>query len=44
MAYTLGNSREWDCLIQRIGVWSGFLAMWAGIASPEQAERMVIEH
>lgn len=36
--------RTWDCLIQRIGVWSGFLTMWAGIATPEQAKRMVEEH
>ncbi len=39
-----GAPRHWDCLIQRIGVWSGFMAMWAGLASPEQAERMVKEH
>lgn len=39
-----GQPRDWPCLIQRIGVWSGFLAMWAGIATPEQAERMVKEH
>ncbi len=39
-----GAPRHWDCLIQRIDVWSGFLAMWAGIATPEQAERMVKEH
>lgn len=36
-----GAPREWECLIQRIGVWSGFLAMWSGIATAEQAERMV---
>lgn len=36
-----GAPRHWDCLIQRIDVWSGFLAMWAGIATKEQAERMV---
>ena len=24
--------------------WSGFMAMWAGIATPEQAERMVKEN
>jgi putative isomerase len=35
-----GQPRHWDCLIQRIGVWSGFLALWAGIASDEQAERV----
>lgn len=39
-----GQPRDWDCLIQRIGVWSGFLALWAGIATPEQAERVVKEH
>lgn len=35
-----GMPRHWDCLIQRIDVWSGFLAMWCGIATEEQAERM----
>lgn len=39
-----GYPRDYDCLIQRIGVWSGFMAMWAGIATPEQAKRMVEEH
>ncbi|MCC7147370.1 MAG: hypothetical protein IT443_13070 [Phycisphaeraceae bacterium] len=39
-----GQPRDWPCLIQRVGVWSGFLAMWAGIATPEQAQRMVREH
>lgn len=39
-----GAPRAWDCLIQRLGVWSGFLALWAGIATPEQAERMVRDH
>ncbi len=36
-----GQPRNWDCLIQRLGVWSGSLAMWAGIATPEQAKEMV---
>jgi hypothetical protein len=39
-----GYPRDYDCLIQRIEVWSGFMAMWAGIATPEQADRMVKEH
>lgn len=39
-----GDPRDYDCLIQRIGVWSGFLTMWSGIATPEQAKRMVREH
>lgn len=43
-AYHSGAPRDWNCLIQRIDVWSGFLAMWADIATPEQAKRMVEEH
>ena len=39
-----GAPRHWDCLIQRLGCWSGFLAMWSGIATEEQAERMVREN
>lgn len=39
-----GQVRDWHCLIQRIGVWSGFMALWAGVATPEQAERVVTEH
>ncbi len=39
-----GNPRDYECLIQRLGVWSGFMAMWAGIATPEQAKRMVDGH
>jgi putative isomerase len=31
-------------LIQRIGTWSGFLALWSGVATAEQAERVVKEH
>ena len=36
-----GSPRNYDCLLQRFSVWSGFLPMWAGMASPEQAEEMV---
>ncbi|MDF2937770.1 MAG: glycoside hydrolase family 37 [Paenibacillaceae bacterium] len=39
-----GQPRAWDCLIQRIGVWSGFMALWAAVATPEQAERVVAEN
>jgi putative isomerase len=39
-----GDPRHWHCLIQRIGVWSGFMALWAGIATPEQARRVVEQH
>jgi Glycosyl hydrolase family 63 C-terminal domain len=52
MDHTLGRSfdihsgypRDYDGLIQRIEVWTGFMAMWASIATPAQAERMVKEH
>ena len=36
-----GAPRSWPCLIQRIGCWSGFTALWAGIATPEQAKKMI---
>ena len=39
-----GMPRSWDCLIQRIDVWSGFMALWAGIADNEKAERVVREN
>ncbi len=39
-----GCPRNWNTLIQRIDVWSGFLAMWAGIADEAQAKRMVEEN
>ncbi len=39
-----GRRRHYPCLIQRLGIWSGFMAMWAEVATPEQAERMVEEH
>ncbi len=39
-----GCPRNWNTLIQRIDVWSGFLAMWAGIADDAQAKRMVEEN
>jgi putative isomerase len=39
-----GQPRDWPCLIQRIGIWSGFLALWAGVATPEQAARVAHEH
>lgn len=39
-----GMPRSWDCLIQRIDVWSGFMALWAGIADSEKAERVVREN
>lgn len=39
-----GAPRDYPCLIQRIGCWSGFMTLWAGIATPEQAHRMVREN
>ena len=39
-----GMPRHWSSLIQRIDCWSGFMAMWAGIATKEQAQRMVSEN
>lgn len=40
----VGQPRNYDCLIQRFDVWSGFMAMWAGIATPEQAKLIVEKH
>ena len=39
-----GMPRHWNSLIQKIDVWCGFMAMWAGIATKEQAERIVKEN
>lgn len=40
----VGQPRTYDCLIQRFSVWSGFMAMWANIATQEQAKVMVEKH
>lgn len=42
--YHVGGPRNYDCLIQRFSVWSGFMAMWAGIATEGQAKDMVEKH
>ena len=42
--FHVGQPRTYDCLIQRFSVWSGFMAMWAGIATTEQASIMVKKH
>lgn len=39
-----GNPRNWEGLILRIDSWSGFTAMWAGVATVEQADRIVKNH
>lgn len=36
-----GCPRHWNTMLQRYGMWSSFMPLWAGIATPEQAERMV---
>ena len=36
-----GAPRTWNSLLLRVDNWSSFLPMWAGIASAEQAARMV---
>lgn len=40
----VGQPRQYDCLIQRLCVWSGFMAMWAGIATEEEAKEIVSRH
>ena len=40
----VGQPRTYDCLIQRLSVWSGFMAMWANIATPQQSKIMVEKH
>jgi len=39
-----GAPRTWESLVDRFGEWSGFMALWAKVATPEQAERIVKEH
>ena len=39
-----GKPRHWDCLIMRIDSWAGFMALWAGIAPPERAKRVIEEN
>lgn len=36
-----GAPRHYSTLIQRLGCWSSFLPMWAGLPTKEQAERIV---
>ncbi|MFV0606123.1 MAG: MGH1-like glycoside hydrolase domain-containing protein [Niabella sp.] len=35
------HPRNYHSLIQRFGGWSGFMALWAGVATPSQARRIV---
>jgi len=39
-----GAPRQYNCLIQRIDYWTNFLPLWAGIATPEQAKKIVKKH
>lgn len=39
-----GSPRHYHCLVQKIDTWSNFMALWAQIATPEQAERVVKEN
>ncbi len=36
--------RHYSTLIRRLGSWSSFLPLWAGIATPEQAKRIIEEN
>ncbi|MDA3881609.1 MAG: trehalase family glycosidase [Prolixibacteraceae bacterium] len=40
----VGQPRTYNCLIQRISIWSGFMAMWVNIATPEQAKLIIENH
>jgi len=42
--FHVGQPRTYDCLIQRFSVWSGFMTLWAGIATPEEAKIIVKNH
>ena len=35
---------HWHCVLQKIDMWSGFMAMWAGIADENRAKRMVYDN
>lgn len=39
-----GAPRTWNSLLLRVDNWSSFLPLWAGIATAEQAERMVARY
>lgn len=39
-----GGPRHWKSIPMRIGVWTGLLTMYYGIATKAQAERMIKEH
>ncbi len=39
-----GCPRHWHSLIMRIDSWSGFTALWTGIAPPDRAKRVIEEN
>ena len=39
-----GMPRHWSSVIIRIDSWSSFMVMWADLATPERAKRMVYEN
>ena len=39
-----GMPRHWSSVIQKIDVWAGIMALWSGIATKEQAERIIKEN
>ena len=39
-----GSPRHYSTLIQRLGCWSSFLPLWAGIPDQAQADRIVMEN
>ena len=39
-----GAPRHWNSLPMRIGVWTGFMSLWCGVATEAQAKRIVEEH
>lgn len=34
----------WPCLMQRVQTWCGFLGLWSGVASPDQAREVARRH
>ena len=39
-----GKPRHWDALLLRVDSWSGFMVLWAGIAPPDRAKRVIEEN
>lgn len=39
-----GMPRHWSSILQKCDSWSGFIALWAGVADEKQAKRIVYEN